>query len=406
MVRLSQILILVSITLGADGIATAQTGGGAVLLKNDRMLVGRVESHGALVSITIANDSRVSIPIEQVRHVGKDPSEIYDFKFRSTTKWDIGDHFQMTRWCLLNDFLDQATFHYQEVTKIRADHPRVRQLGIELQKKLLEQPEFREFLGLSPVTNHDDDDSHRADPGLVTDAVVMAGATAELTAMHPEIAAGFSSRIQPILLNRCSQAACHGMRSQNSLTLMEPYDRAFARISSQNLSSVLSHLSMDGNTISPLLKYATTAHGIQREPAISLTESQLLAELGTWIKRVQNPVIPAVGYGSTAGRSRQVRPAQTSQYVPYTPAVKLMPVPSGANGLRQVPRSDADFPQNDRPTLAEIDALDAQVRRALGETTNPARQSTVYPQTQPIGAGSQAKPDPFDPEEFNKKSQE
>ncbi len=403
MVRLSIILVFLGIAWGSPTVARSQSVGGAILLKNDRMLVGQVESRGNLYSVAIAKDSRVSIPTDQVQYVGNDPLEVYDFKVSSTKRWDIGDHFQMTRWCLLNDLLDQATYHFQEVTKIRADHPRVKQLGIELQKKLLEQPEFRNYLGLAPITGSE----NRREQGNLSSSqnngVVTASATLEHTAMHPEIAAVFSARIQPILLNRCSQAACHGVRSQNGLTLMEPYDRAFARISSQNLQGVLAQVTHHSDVISPLLKYATTAHGIQREPAISLTESQLLMELSSWVQQVQNPVVTAIGTEYAAAGSPQMRSNQTPQFVPYSPAVALVPVSPGANRLRQVPRPEGGFPNNDTPTMAEIDALDAQLKQMMGEPGNLPRGNTD-PNTPASNVRQPSGEDPFDPEEFNKQS--
>lgn len=371
---------------------SAQVTGGALLLKNDRVLAGRVELRGEFYAVTIADQSRVSIPVDQVAHVGRDREELYQFKAKSITRWRVGDHFHFTRWCLLNDLLDQAAEHYLYVAKEAAGHPRVEQLAKELKKKLLEQPDFRAHLGLAPLEESTKTPNRWAGSNSQEAEVVSASDARSLaeTAMHPQIAARFSQRIQPILMNRCSQAACHGAQSQNGLRLIEPYAQAYAKISSDNLRSVLGQVSTNDQEMSALIKYATTVHGIQRQPAISITETNLLSELGDWIRLVQNPVVPAVATSPEEQPNQAIQAARAREFVPFTPAIKLVPVSPGASPLRQVPKSNG-FPAGDLPTEAEIDALDRQLKRLLGEPES----SSIRPQ-QSL--------DPFDPAEFNRQS--
>lgn len=390
-------LIVLCLTVPLHG----QVIGEAVLLKNDRTLEGKVEQRGDFYSIQVAEQSRVSIPKSQVEHVGASKLALYEHKRSKIHNWEVGDHFQLTRWCLLNGLLDQAVVHYQEVAKEHGPHPRVKQLALELKNKLLEVPEFRTHLGLTPDTTHEESllpEGQQVDSNAT--AVVNASATLVGAAMHPEIAAHFSRRIQPILLNRCSQAACHGAQSDNGLRLIEPYRAAYQRVSSQNLASVLGQISMDPGQIAPLIRYATEAHGIQTQPAIAVTETQLLQELAQWIQFVQSPVIPAVSHVNTS--VGQAVPAMGFGLpAHYSPAVTLVPVQPGSSGLKPVPKfpeagmpgvanhaNPRDFPGGDVPLESEMAELERQLQQILGET-QPAQTFQS---------------DPFDPDEFNRQS--
>lgn len=402
--------------------------GGAILLENDGVLVGDVFPNGQFLTVESGPNSRVSIPAARSKFVGKDVSELYRFKVEKVGRWKAGDHFQLTRWCLKNGLYPEAVTHYRYVQKDYPNHRSVKQLAIELQNKLLELPEFRTHLGLPPVPDNKTQLASRSlDPaqtespdkseGSASSAVVTASGSMDTTVMHPEIAAQFSRRIQPILLNRCSQAACHGTQSQNDLRVIEPYRSAYERVSAENLKSVMAHVSTEPKRLSDLLRYATTAHGIQRQAGISVTETELLSELTKWIEMIHNPVKSAVAH-SPANSGNAVMPAIGQKFTPYSPAVQLVPVKPGASGLKPVPRlrpnpyveaenaaRNAAFPAGDMPLESEIDALDRQLRQVLGEPPAPANRaaSQVGPSRFPAPKPSMPKStDPFDPAEFNR----
>jgi hypothetical protein len=348
----------------------------AVLLKKtDRILIGTVRQNGNYIEIEIADQSRVSIPRDQIDYVGVDTEDVYQFKRRSIDRWAVGDHFKLTRWCLQNQLLRQATEHYLEVVKQNADHPAVKQLGAELEQKILADEKFRVYVGLPPLTPAP---SLTAASSTESRAVTTASATSSLAA-HPEVAMRFNDRVQPILLNRCSQAACHGTSSDNALRLIEPVGKAFARVSSENMKHVLALIKPIPDGTPKLLHFATKPHGLQREPGIALAETMLIEELKAWIRFSENPVVPAVA--SIAAVSE-----------PLNNAPKLNPIAPGSSPLRAVPDAAkrVEFPAGTvRPATNEIDALDAQLKEILAkEKFSP----------------NQGPRDPFDPAEFNRQA--
>ncbi len=412
----SAALVVLSMFCCMPSKALGQSIGGAILLKNDRMMEGQVLPSGEFYTVQVAEQSRVSVPKNQVLHVGQNKQEIYQFKAGSIKRWEAGDHFQMTRWCMLNGLYSQATRHYREVASSHGDHPRVRQLALELRDRLLEIPEFRDYLGINTVETErsvSDTQNLAVDSG---NPVVAASASVSAAAMHPQIAAHFSRRIQPILLQRCSQPACHGAQSSNGLRITEPYRAAYQQVTAENLHSVLSQVSTDENDLSALLRYATTAHGIQRKAGISITETQLLTEITNWIQFVQNPVASAVAEGNLATPTPGAVSARPlSGFRPYSPATVLVPVQPGESGLRPVPKMfdgmrSEDFPGGDVPLASEIEALDRQLSQILGEappevTTGVPAAHSGYRAGAAPAASQPRSADPFDPAEFNRRSQ-
>lgn len=415
---------IAALVLVPTSLSPAQTVGRVLLMNNGAVLpksspganAGGIEKRGDFYVVRIAEQSSASIPIDQVKYVGQDLDDLYRFKVAATKRWEVGDHYQMTSWCLRNGMLDQATQHYQEVARRAGEHPRVKQLALQLERQLLEEPGFREFLGLAPIEQQQAANPSLAAPSLAaqkpSSSVTTASSYLSDVAFQPEIAARYSQKVQPILMNRCSQAACHGAQSQNALRLLEPYGQQYARMSSENLRSVLGQIDSQIDQLPRLIEYATKPHGIQRAAAIALTEVQLLSELRNWIEFVRNPVVAAVATG-TESSADALRAAQARQFVPYSPAVRLVPVTPGQNGLRQVPRDEGglQFPDG-APSLSEIDALERQLQSMLGETPRSAPNNSL-PSTnslpsilpgQPSSQPQNRPKDPFDPEEFNRQA--
>lgn len=382
-------------------IAGGQESGQQVVLLKDtgRVLAGKVLQRAGFYDIELAPNSRVSIPAEKVAQVAGSLEELYQTKNAGISQTSIGDHFQLTRWCLLNGLLPHAAEHYTIVARRNANHPRVKQLGIELEEQLLLDQAFRDYLGMAPLPQPGDAPSVTAQsnprPGQAT--VVTASTFEGSSALHPEIAKRFATRVEPILLNRCAQAACHGVQGTSSLRLLEPYGRRHAQTAADNLASALKQVPSDANQIAPLLHFATQAHGTQRAPAIAVSDAKLIQELQDWIGFVRNPVVSAV---ATTG-NRSGHPGLNPVSPGGAPLRRVPQAASSGNSdtvakaaqaaeRQQIPFPATGFPVGVQPpSAAELDALDAQLQDILGETSN---------------GGVAGTDDPFDPAEFNRKA--
>ncbi len=386
----------------AGRLAAQEPQPGALMLKEtERIIAGKIIQRGDFYEVELAPNSRVSIAVSKVSRLAVSREELYQFKCQSISRvgassqaqWPVGDHFQLTRWCLVNDLLPQAAAHYAQVVERNADHPRVKQLGVELQQRLLHDEAFRQYLGMPPlhppaVTQVAS--SHSAGAGQVSagdldPAVTLpASATGDvptgvLTAstfdsttpiQHPQIAYHFTERVQPILISRCSQAACHGVQSHHALRLLAPYGQTNSRASAENLASVLKQIEAEPQQLSALVRYAIQPHGTQRAAAIATSETRLIQELQGWIEFVRNPVVSAVSFG---------QPQAGTFFPPGIPAGDEASASS----------SVGPYPAGLKPV-----------------TPGEAPLRSVPPATPvPDGAASGPALDPFDPAEFNRKTQ-
>lgn len=383
----------------------------ALLLKNDRVLLGKIERQGDAFLVRIADDSQVSIPKAQTQFLGRHIQDLYIYKRQSLTNPTTGDHFKLTRWCMANQLLDQAVNHYQIVAKDAGSHPRVKQLAVELRNQLLEVEDFRSYLGLPPIVQRaavlqSPAAAPPTSPSIVAQAAAASGGRHVVAASHklespphPLVVQRFADRVQPLLISRCSQAACHGGQAENRLRLINPNSKFFAQTSADNLASVLPFAQPLARDVIPLLAYATQAHGLQRQPGIAITEASGVAELQAWVELVHNPVVTAVAAAPSSG----LRPVPGG----------LLPVDRDAGQLKQVPRGEAlpaggnalsgkpasgniQFPPgHEPPSLGELDALERQFDRL--------RPATPGTSDLPAASSSRDPFDPFDPAEFNRR---
>ncbi|MEM7558445.1 MAG: hypothetical protein AAF394_04925 [Planctomycetota bacterium] len=384
-------------------VSNSATYSAAVLLKKtDRVLSGIVEPRGESIRIAIAENSSVTLPLSQVQHIAPDLGGLYQFKLKKIHLGYHGDHYLLAKWCLANSLLSEAADHYQAAKKLKPNSPHVQRLAVDLKNKMLAEPAFRQYLGLPPITSiaaaktAESKTSSMSKEGP-SEATVRTVSYESLVA-NPVVAAQFAQHIQPILMNRCSQAACHGYASKNDFKLLELSRKDHRQLTEKNMKSVLRFVAADDSMNSALLELATKAHGIQPRPGIEAREKELVSVLENWVKFVQNPVSSAVARNENP--SNQVR-TLGSVPQPLLANSQLVPVQPGASGLKPVPQVNAsEFPGGDVPLMNEIDALDRQLRQILGEAPRLQPGNTTPAKPTP----NRSSKDAFDPNEFNRQS--
>lgn len=169
-----------------------------------------------------------------------------------------GGHVALARWCLRYGLKDAAQDELQVALTIDPDHRDARNTLKILGKstKVIPDPSSK-----APAT---------ADPGST------------LGGLPPETARAFVATVQPILVNGCGNAKCHGTSSNSAFTIqnVRSNNPGFKTLTQRNLETVRSRISTDDPAHSDIFTLPQQpGHGGSRRPIISPTQ---LRKLQTW----------------------------------------------------------------------------------------------------------------------------
>jgi hypothetical protein len=201
-----------------------------LVLFDGRIMEGEIEERpgGYLVKQPAGS---VVMPFETVRVVASTLTEAYERQRDNFNNPTTQEHLTLARWCYTNKLYAQANAELEAV------------LRLEPQRR-----EARELLKLIDAETQRSAERTRPDspPG-----------TAERTAggVRTATQADFIRRIQPLLVNKCGNATCHGTASSNAFRLVNVRTglRHQRLQSDQNLTSVLAQISTESPEQSPLL---------------------------------------------------------------------------------------------------------------------------------------------------------
>ena len=112
----------------------------------------------------------------------------------------------------------------------------------------------------------------------------------------------FTRSIQPLLVNTCGSAACHGPGSEAGFQLRRiPLGRPASRLTTQhNLHEALQWIDRIEPGSSPLLTQPIAPHGPAKSPIFSKAQAAQYERLAAWIGRVSESGNPATNPAAVA----------------------------------------------------------------------------------------------------------
>lgn len=218
--------------------ATGHDGPGIVVTKNGQVLVGVVSELPNGVGVQMATEFR-SIPAEQVDVVAESIVAAYEKKRdRLTSRASGTDHMQLSRWCRQWGLLEQADIEQQTAHKL---DPSLRPANLNAviaaeSVSIATEPEGPRMV---MTANGFVERSERSNLGLLRET-------------HRD----FIRRIQPLVLNKCGNAHCHGEVAPNAFHL-EPIRPGVAANRLQNhanLVALIRFMNFEQPKASPLLR--------------------------------------------------------------------------------------------------------------------------------------------------------
>lgn len=303
------VILILPLSAGADP-APSNSEASILLLRNGELIRGRITRAADHYDVT-QNDGEIHVQTSEVEAVCRDLADCYRVKRAHLSDAQIDDHLALAEWCIRNALVVEAAAALQAARAINAAHPKIALLDRRL--KLTASAPAESIATKSPTS---------AEPsGEDLDRTVRG--------LPPRAVEQFTIHIQPLLLNHCSTAGCHGPQSSTSFHLLRlPSNRNAGRRSTQrNLQMTLSLIDRNEPGNSRLLTAPASPHGTAKTPIFNKHEASHYRKLVEWVYLVSSQT-----------------PAPLPEEEPTTTEKPPRRLASGAESGRPVPRRQGAEP--------------------------------------------------------------
>ena len=254
------------------------------LLKTDyNVLEGTVHLEGRYYVVQGVNGGSMFVPKEQTLTVCNNMQDVYSARVAAIQSEDAVSYLNLADWCIKYKMLDKAEQHLAYAKRIQYDYPYIP--VIERRLALAKQQLARE---MDPANDKVVPDSSKNDPITQINKLRSERTALEQIAknMPGDTLKQFSMEIQPILLNSCGTANCHGSADNDFQLIRTPQSR---NITLKNLYSVLRQVDRNAPDASRLLTMSSQAHGGLDVPVFSRSRTSAYSRLVGWTYRVARP---------------------------------------------------------------------------------------------------------------------
>jgi hypothetical protein len=249
---------------------------GVLLLRNGQVLRGKIAHAGDLYYVFL-DGGEIRVPLVEVEFCCRDLEEGYALKRDKIEPRKVEDHLRLAQWCLRHNLTGYAATQLATAKDADARDPRIPLLERRLKLALAEPaPEKLALAAANPIAELHDLDRliHTLPVGTVET---------------------FTGSIQPLLLNHCSVANCHGVSSTNKLRLLRgPSGRpASRRLTQRNLHTVLTLVDRAQPAESLLISTPIRPHGPLDKPVFTNQQLAKFKQLVAWVHEVSKSSAPA-----------------------------------------------------------------------------------------------------------------
>jgi hypothetical protein len=316
--RIAALFIVVSISafclglsLGADAPETPSKPPVALryvaVLKNGEVFTGQISKDGDFF-VVVDGGSEIRLHQRDVEMICQSLDDVYKSRLAKIQRGDVDAHLNLADWCLRHELPGYAAHEITAAMQIDPENRKAKMLDSRLQAAMVPK--------LEPATAAKEAPSARTLP--VT--------TEELDRMVKCLPTGtvenFTGIVQPMLVNSCATAGCHGPNSTSKFTLIRTGfgKTPPVRITQRNLHGTIQWIDNDNPADSRLLLAAREPHGNNAAPAASLDAAKY-QELLVWVNQIAQGSKNPIPMDLPTGNTRHVKPltAQNSNAVPYSP---------------------------------------------------------------------------------------
>lgn len=333
---------------------------GLLLLKNGRTLNGKISRAGDFY-VVATSESEVQIRVHEAEAVCRDAEDVYARKLERINPRSADDHLEVAQWCIEAGLYGSAARELTEAYRIDDLHPRIPLLERRLRAAMTEVKPTVPAAVVTPMKQDED-------------------ALEEVAkSVSPDSLLEFTTRVQPLLVNYCATAGCHGPRPSSDFQLHRVYlhETRDPRLLRANLAAVLDRIDRKQPQQSKLLTAPLSAHGGAKKPIFHAHNAEHYRQLVAWTTRVAHESLGATArapstVGNTSGTLLQRVPMNPPQTAPSptgetTPNVNLAPPPP-------------DAPASAAPSPAAADPFDPEAFNRRRREAKPEAKADAQPE--------------------------
>ncbi len=275
--------------------APAQEGigdSGVLLLRNGQTLEGRIQA-GEEGYVVVVPGGQICVKRFEVLACCRDLAEVYRYKLNLIRLDSAQDRLALAQWCHQVGLLAEAERELAAATALDPTHPLI--------------PVLRRQLRTSPLVPEGGPVGGQPAPGPSTYELDLM-----VRGMPPGTVETFVQTIQPLLVNRCGAAACHGQTSPSRFRLLRtpPEGLPSRRVTQRNLYAVLQWIDRAHPEQSPLVTVPLRPHGTARAPVFADHQLTQYRQLVAWCYRVAQAdlAVTQASYEEPAAENRPAGP--------------------------------------------------------------------------------------------------
>jgi hypothetical protein len=267
MKTLLRLLVVPAVVVGV-GVLHAQDGrteltkGKVLLLKTGHAMEGDIELLGTQFCIH-RGKSEVWIAHDKTVRLCADWDDAYAYALTQIKLDDANDRMKLARWCHMQRLPQKALEQARTALELQPHNSDARQMVTLLERVLKETP-------AKPATPVPAAPARAVEPAPTVD-VSFASQVA------------FSTKVQPILMNRC--AICHAIAEGGKFRLERVSESGQGASAQRNLAAVLRYIDLHHPAISPLLVKAITPHGDAQSPPIKDRTAKPMQTMQQWVEQ-------------------------------------------------------------------------------------------------------------------------
>lgn len=239
---------------------------GVLLLRNGEVLEGKIVRVGDFYYVAVPH-GQVRIRATDVETVCRTLQEGYRFKRQNIQLPSAQQHLELGQWCIRHGLVAEAEQELVEAVRLQPDHPLVPLLQRRIQMA-----------------------QHPAEPSACSEPEASLPAESYeleywVQTLPPVVVEEFTQSVQPILLNNCTKAGCHGPKDQGRFSLLKPPSGRLPtrRLTQRNLASTFRWINAQEPLRSPLLAAPLAPHGSVKIPIFGNPHCEAYQRLVRWV---------------------------------------------------------------------------------------------------------------------------